>query len=106
MGYDRCLRRTNTQNQKHIRAVAVRTEFVFITHHASVQMKKRGIGINEVYDVLRCGSIVRQPEPNLAKGSLECRMERYVGGRECAVIVAINDENPELLVVTVMEIGN
>ncbi len=28
-------------------------------------------------------------------------MERYVAGRDCAVVVALSDENPNLLVVTV-----
>jgi hypothetical protein len=28
-------------------------------------------------------------------------MERYIAGRDCAVIVALSDENPNLLVVTV-----
>jgi len=45
--------------------------------------------------------IHRTPEPNMAKGSLECRMEMYVAGRDCAVVVALADENPNLLVVTV-----
>jgi hypothetical protein len=38
----------------------------------------------------------------MAKGTLECRMERYVAGRECGVVVALDDDNPHLLVVTVM----
>lgn len=106
MGYEKCLARSNTQNQKHIRSLAVNSENVFITRHAKVQMKARGFGISEVYDILRNGSIVRPPVPNMKKESLECRMERYVGGRECAVVVAFDDENPDLIVVTVMELGN
>ncbi len=29
-------------------------------------------------------------------------LDRYVAGRECAVVVALDDEQPDLLVVTVM----
>jgi hypothetical protein len=31
-------------------------------------------------------------------------MERYVAGCECAVVVALDDDNPDVLVVTVMSI--
>lgn len=105
MGYEKCLARSNTQNQKYIRALAVDTRNIFISQHAKAQMKSRQIGINEVYDVLRHGAIVRPPVANAKKGNLECRMERYVGGRECAVVVAFDDEDPALIVVTAMEIG-
>jgi len=68
-------------------------------------MKLRAIGIAEVFDVLRFGVIERPPQENRKKGSLECRMQRYAGGRECAVVVALCDEEPDLIVVTVMEVG-
>ncbi|GAB3487640.1 hypothetical protein GCM10027399_01630 [Curvibacter fontanus] len=45
------------------------------------------------------------PEPNPCRGNLECRMKRYVAGRELAVIVALCDEDPDLVVVTVFSVG-
>jgi len=93
--------RSNVQLQGHIRALAADTAHIVITGHASAQMKKRYIGINEVYDCLRNGMIVRPPKINAEFGALECRMERYVGGREIAVVVSLCDEDPNLIVVTV-----
>lgn len=102
MGYAIFGRQSSAQLQKHIRAVAADTSRVFITVHAKGRMRQRRISIHEVYECLRQGVLRRTPEPNPAKGSLECRMERYVAGRECAVVVALDDEQPDLLVVTVM----
>src|SRR4051812_25226391 len=100
MGCENFAAKSNAQLQKHIRALSQNTASVFITKHASGRMKKRSIGVNEMFDVLRCGVIERPPQINKKKGSLECRMQRYVGGRECAVIVALCDEDPDLVVVT------
>lgn len=36
-------------------------------------------------------------------GALECRMERQVLKRQLACIVALCDENPDLIIVTVFE---
>lgn len=104
MGYAVFGSRSITQLQKHIRAVSADSSRVFVTAHARSRMRSRRISINEVYECLRHGVIRRTPEPNPAKGSLECRMERYVAGCECAVVVALDDDNPDLLVVTVMNV--
>ncbi len=90
------------QLQRHICAVSADTASVFITLHAGSRMRSRRISIHEVFECLRAGAIRRTPEPNLAMETLECRMERYVAGRNCAVIVALDDDNPGLVVVTVM----
>lgn len=96
--------RTNAQLQKHIRALAQDTANIVITGHANARMKKRYIGINEVYDCLRNGMIARPPRINIEHDTLECRMERYVGGRELAVVVSLDDADPDLIVVTVMHV--
>ena len=44
--------------------------------------------------------MTRSPEPNLALGSLECRMQRFMAGRELAVVAAISDDDPAVIVVT------
>ena len=102
MGYAICVARTNVQNEKHIRAIAANTLSVYITPHATKRMRLRCIGIAEVFDVLRHGTIVRPPVMNDDKDNLECRMERYVGGRNLAVVVALDDNDPDLIVVTAM----
>jgi hypothetical protein len=101
MGFETIAKRSIPQLQRQIRTTAADAARIFLTSHVKARMKSRKVNVAEVFDVLRKGTIREQPEPNVLKGSLECRMERYVGGRECAVVVALDDENPDLLVVTV-----
>lgn len=90
------------QLQRLIRNRAAESSQIVFTHHVLVRMKQRHIVRTEVMDVLRSGSIHRQPEPNTVRGSLECRMQRFVAGRELAVVVALNDLEPSLVVVTAL----
>ena len=101
MGYEVFASKSVQQIQRHIRATAARSELIVLMPHAKMRMRLRKVTVNEVFEVLRRGIIHRTPEPNVAKGSLECRMDLYVAGRDCAVVVALTDENPNLLVVTV-----
>ena len=57
-------------------------------------------------EVLQRGQLRREPEPNLAYGTLECLMERFCAGRDLGVVVALSDEDPDLVVVTAMVIGD
>ncbi len=84
MGYETFRRKSKDQLAKHIRTVAKNTSAVFLTEHVKTRMRQRKVGIQEVYACLQLGSIVREPEGNEDKGSLECRMERYVAGRHWA----------------------
>ncbi len=102
MGYAVFGAKSTTQLQRHIRTVAKDSAAIFVLKHAKARMKERKISILEVYEILRSGLLQRTPEPNPSKGTLECRMERYVAGRNCAAVVALDDDNPNLLVVTVM----
>lgn len=101
MGYEVFASKSVQQFQRHIRSTAVHSELVVLLPHAKKRMQLRKVTVNEVFEVLRKGVIHRPVEPNMTKGSLECRMELYVAGRDCAVVVALADENPNLLVVTV-----
>lgn len=97
MGHEIFSKRSVHQLTRHIREVAKNTECVVISGHARIQMNRRRISVSEVLECLRNGSIHRQPEPNHIKGSLECRMERYVAGCECKVVVALDDDDPDLM---------
>ncbi len=46
----------------------------------------------------------RLPEPDTRHGSLVCRMEHFVAGRELAAAVALSDEEPGVVVVTVIDL--
>lgn len=101
MGFEKLKRQSKDQLAKHIRTASAVTANIFITTHARVQMKKRKVPVAMVYECLRLGQIVREPEENFVHGTLECRMERYSAGCNCTVIVALDDENPDLVCVTV-----
>ncbi len=77
---------------------------VIFTHHVLKRMKERAITQEMALNVLRKGSIRRTPEPNAHKGTLECRMEYFVAGRDIGVLVAVDDAQPNLIVVTAMEL--
>lgn len=86
--------------ERLVRRRSALTVNVRLTNHVLVRMKLRHIAREEVYDVLCHGRLVQPPEPNPAKGSLECRMQRFMSGRELAVVAAIADDDPSVVVVT------
>lgn len=90
------------QLQRLIHEIAKDSGQVVFTHHARIRMRQRQISGGLVLDVLRHGRLSRLPEPNATYGSLECRIERYSAGRQIAVIVALCDDNPGVLVITVI----
>lgn len=73
---------------------------VFFTRHMKAQMKARKICRTEVDECLRLGTISMQPEENDGTGHLQCRMERYICGKNLTVVVAVCDEDPSLILVT------
>lgn len=101
MGFANLRRLSNIQLQQKIRTIAKDSASVFLTSHAKKRMKERKLPMSCVLDCLRFGEIQRPPVEHAAKGSLECRMERYVAGEHIAVICALTDEDPTALVVTV-----
>jgi hypothetical protein len=92
------------QIEQQIRERALNTANILLTDHARTRMRKRRITLAMVYHALRKGILVREPEPNLRYGTLECRMERYVEGREIGVLVAFEIDAAGLPVITVMDI--
>ncbi len=88
------------QLERFIRSTATDSNKVGFSDHANKQMRKRKISVDTVFEVLRKGKILLQPEPNMAFGNLECRMEFYVSGEERKVVVAISDDDENAIVVT------
>lgn len=68
-------------------------------------MRQRKVSAPEVFECLQLGSIDRVPEANEEMGSLECLMERYVSGRQLGIIVALSDEDPDVVVVTIFKVN-
>ena len=105
MGYEQLATKSDSQIAKHIRTVAKDSSRVFFTKHAKVRMTQRRVTAAEALDCLRNGTISRAPETSKDNQSLECRMERYVAGRNLGVVVALCDEDPDIVLVTVFLVG-
>lgn len=106
MGYDHVGKQSNTQLQRLIHARSKDTASVVVTPHAKKQMAARQIASPSLFKCLREGAILRQPEPNDKFGTLECRIERMCSGKEIGIVVALSDDDPTLVIVTAMFVGN
>ncbi len=90
--------------QRFIREVAKEGARVFFTTHAEQRMRLRGISHQAAFEVLRKGMLRRQPEPNIRFGTMECRMEYYLAGRNLAIVAAVSEADPDIVVVTAMDL--
>lgn len=90
------------QQEAYIHRQAQDTRNIIFTNHVRKRMKERKITAPSVVEVLRHGTMARPAEPNIKTGYLECRLKRNVNGQETSVVVAINDDNPSVIVVTAM----
>lgn len=63
-------------------------------------MRQRKITKDWVFETLRKGRIKIKPELDSNTGDLKCRMEHYVAGTDIKVVVAISDDDPNLVLVT------
>lgn len=90
------------QLERLIRELAAVTVQVRFTAHAEQRMRLRRILRAEVLEVLQRGRIVAAPEPNPRYGTLECRMQRFLAGRDIAAVAALSDDDPSVVVVTVI----
>lgn len=92
------------QLQRLIRQRCVDPGAVFLTSHCRLRMRQRHVSMALVLDVLRKGQLRRPAEPDPRHGSLVCRMEHFVAGRELAAAVAVSDEEPGVVVVTIIDL--
>jgi hypothetical protein len=95
---------SKSQWQRHIRTAAATSDNVIFTQHALLRMRQRQVSRIAAFEVLRKGVIRREPEPNLRRGTFECRVEYYVAGRNLALVAAVDDGNPTVVVVTAIDL--
>lgn len=93
---------SNVQLQAHIRRMAKDSARVVFTDHAYERMARRSVSDWEVFVCLRQGVIQRPPVQDKRRDTLKCTMEHFGSIRNLAVVVALDDEDPDLIVVTVM----
>jgi hypothetical protein len=74
---------------------------VVFTKHA----RQRHINDPMVLEVLRMGRFSFAPEPDMTQSGLICRLQRFVAGKEVAVVVAVEYPETDLVVVTVIDVG-
>lgn len=101
MGYAKFSRMSCSQLAKHIRTTAKDSFKVLFTSHIKARMKQRKVGSPEVFECIRNGTMRRVPETSTDGYSLECRMERFVAGRNLGVLVSLCDDDPDIILVTV-----
>lgn len=92
------------QLQRLIRQRCADPGATFFTIHRRLRMRQRHVSMALVLDVLRKGQLRRPAEPDPRHGSVVCRMEHFVAGRELAAVVALSDEEPGVLVVTIIDL--
>lgn len=95
-------RMSNLRLQAHIRHVAKDSSQVFFTRHAHDRMMQRAVSDIQVLECLRSGLMQRPAQIDQFTGAVKCRMEHFGSARNLAVVVGLEDSNPDLLVVTVM----
>lgn len=93
---------TTPQLERHIRQLAKDSAKVFFTDHALDRMLSRQVSDFQVLECLRQGSMERPAVIDRRTGDLKCRMEHFGTIRNLSVVVALNDDDPDALVVTVM----
>lgn len=95
---------SKSQWQRHIRTLVSVPANVVFTHHALLRMRKRHISRLAAFEILKKGVVRREPEPNLGRGTMECRLDYYVAGRNLALVAAVDTDNPAVIVVTAIDL--
>lgn len=92
----------NVQLQQHIRLLAQNSHRVLISDHAAQRMQERQVSDYQVLECLRLGIIQRPPETNRQTKDVKCRVEYFGTVRNLSVIVALDEAEPDIVVVTVI----
>ncbi len=93
---------SNVQLQTYIRRLAQDSSRVFFLDHAILRMRERGVNDMAVFMCLREGLIQRPARTDKKTGELRARMEHFGSARNLSVVVALDEQDPDLLVVTVI----
>lgn len=88
------------QQEAYVHEQAKSSNNIVFTTHALKRMKERAITAQGVVEVLQRGRLKHPAERDIKTGLAVCRVERVVAGQGITVVVALDDENPELIVVT------
>jgi len=92
----------NAQLRVHIRLLAQASHRVLISDHAAQRMQERQVSDYQVLECLRLGAIQRPPKIDQLTNDLKCRVEHFGAARNLSVIVALDEMEPDLVVVTVI----
>jgi len=88
--------------EKTIKAIAAHTDRVIVTHHARERMEGRSFSDRDLFHVLLQGTATDLPVKG-KKDNWECRITKKLRDRrEAAVVVAIQNSDEPLVVITMM----
>ncbi len=90
------------QLERHIRRIVAQPTRVLWTRHAKQRMRQRHVSLEDALECLRKGRIGLPPEVDIPSARLICRLQWYGAARNVQACVALDDEDPELIVVTVI----
>src|SRR4051812_10145525 len=92
---------------KIIRERAQDSTHIFILRHARQRMTERGVDDLDVQRCLRGGVITEGPyvPTDSRTGAWRCNVEGVINGDRLRVVVELPKEPPNLLVVTVIDLG-
>lgn len=93
---------SRSQQEAYVHRQAQDSNNVIFTNHVLLRMKQRKITKFCIVETLRNGRMKHPAELDLTTGLPVCRLERFVAGSDITVAVAINDDNPNLIIVTAM----
>ncbi len=91
---------TRKNAEEWIRAVVMDSKNVGPTDHMRDQMVERDISSRQVWEVLKGGSVIKDPEWDSEHEDWICLVRRRTSGRTVTVIVALEEKNKMTVVTT------
>ncbi len=77
---------------------------VIWTAHADDRLRQRKLTKPMALQVLRSGRLVGAPEPDIKHRGVKCQMQQFVAGVTIRVVVSVDYPEPDLVVVTVIDV--
>ena len=86
--------------ERWIRAIVLDSKGVGFADHALDQMIERDISSRQLWEVLRCGTIAKEPKWDGEHEDWVCVLKKVVSGRAVSVVVGLHSPNKMTVVTT------
>ena len=91
---------TREDAEEWIRGAALDSRNVGRTDHAIEQMLNRDISMRQVWETIRVGRVVKDPEWDDEHGDWVCKVQKRAAGRSITVVIALEAINKMTVVTT------